>query len=242
MEEQKIMLSVILPTYNEVENIVDLIIAIQENIASLDNEIIVVDDDSPDLTWSVVEEKFKEVGHVSVIRRTHERGLTSAINAGLKASKGQYVTWMDCDFSHPPAIMLQMYDMALSENKVVIASRFVKGGSDSREGDFLIQRYLSLVLSFMSRWLVGLKVLDITSGYLVCEKKHLENIDYLRGDYGEYFIEMCSRLQKNNIVFHEFPYTFKNREKGESKTATNLFGLFKRGLKYIGVMITVSRS
>jgi dolichol-phosphate mannosyltransferase len=95
--------SVVMPTYNEKENIEALIDAVLETVKS-DVEVVVVDDDSPDETWRIVERISNEKGEdrVRLIHRTEERGLASAIRAGIKASRGDVVVVMDTDFSHPP--------------------------------------------------------------------------------------------------------------------------------------------
>src|SRR5688500_5538138 len=94
------MLSVILPTYNEADNIVPLIEEVRRAVG--DAEIVVVDDDSPDGTWRRVEEARPEV---RLLRRVGRRGLTSAIREGIQASRGERVAWMDCDFSTPPEVL-----------------------------------------------------------------------------------------------------------------------------------------
>lgn len=92
--------SVILPTYNEKENIKRLISEILENMGK-NVEILVVDDDSPDGTWKIVEDMAKENNNIILLRRMNKRGLTSALTDGIKLAKGNIIAWMDTDLSMP---------------------------------------------------------------------------------------------------------------------------------------------
>src|SRR5512139_3273139 len=96
-----VSVSVILPTFNEAGNIGLLIEALLARLPEL-SEIIVVDDDSPDLTWQVVEDLRKSDNRIRLIRRIGRRGLTSALQEGIEAAGGKLVFWMDCDLSQPP--------------------------------------------------------------------------------------------------------------------------------------------
>ena len=94
-------LTTILPTYNERDNIPILIEGILRAVRT-PVQVLVVDDDSPDGTWQVVQEIAAQEPHVRLIRRTDERGLTSAIWAGIRAADTDAVSWMDCDLAMPP--------------------------------------------------------------------------------------------------------------------------------------------
>jgi len=102
---QAVHVSVVLPTYNERDNIYPLIQALLNHLADASPEIIVVDDDSPDGTWQVVAEVAAQDERVRLLRRLDERGLTSAIAAGIEQARGDIVVWMDCDFSMPPEVV-----------------------------------------------------------------------------------------------------------------------------------------
>src|SRR5262245_44558753 len=97
--------SVILPTYNEAGNILDLIDAIHVALERTPHEIIVVDDDSPDGTWRLVRDRIARVPNAGLrlIHRTSDRGLTASLREGVRAARGENLAWMDCDFSMPPA-------------------------------------------------------------------------------------------------------------------------------------------
>lgn len=235
------LLSVVLPTWNEAENIGPLIRALEEALCGVDYELLVVDDDSPDGTWRIAGDSGRAKGRTRVMRRTGERGLTSAINAGIQNSRGSLVAWMDCDLSHPPELLPSLLAAVTAGADAAVASRFAPGGLDARSGKYGLQRFLSLLLMRLSQVATGLPVRDITSGYIVVRKYRLLDIGGLNGDYGEYFIDMVSRLRRTGCRMVEIPYTFKNREAGESKTATSALGYARRGLRYLAMLVRHNR-
>jgi dolichol-phosphate mannosyltransferase len=227
-----ILVSVILPTFNEAGNISRLIEVLLANLPE-SSEIVVVDDDSPDLTWQIVEGLRVVEPRIRLIRRIGRRGLTSALQEGIEAAEGEFVFWMDGDFSQPPEMISELLE-ALKTNDIVVASRYVPGGEEkghSPLGSFLsklICRFASLVLSS--------SIKDYTSGYIGTRKETLKNIP-LEGDYGEYCIGFLYRALKKGNRILEIPYTCQPRRAGESKTATNFFGYLSRGRKYIKTVL-----
>ena len=123
------MVSVILPSFNERENIEEAIRRISKALGEQLLEIIIVDDDSPDQTWRLVEEINHE--KVNLIHRTEEKGLASALAAGVNVSKGEIVVWLDCDLGIPPEQIINLIAQ-LETNDVSIGSRYVNNGSDTR--------------------------------------------------------------------------------------------------------------
>lgn len=232
--------SVVLPTYNEADNIIPLMEQLAHHLKAWSFELIVVDDDSPDGTWRLVETHARQHASVRLIHRTDQSGLTSAINSGLQASRGEVVCWMDCDLSHPPELISQLVGQVMRDGgfDAALASRYVEGGSDGRSGPYRLQRLLSLTLSMLSRLLSGSPVRDITSGYIAIRRAFFEQHGWLRGDYGEYFIDLMIRLSREECAVVEIPYTFTNRQHGESKTGTNWRDYARRGVKYLRVLFT----
>ncbi len=228
--------SIVLPTYNEAQNIIVLIHELQAQLQDRTHEIIVVDDDSPDKTWQKVSDFSKNNEAVQLIHRKNERGLTSAINAGINAATGGIVVWMDCDLSHPPSLLNTLLSALGNGVDAAIASRYATGGVDERDGAFKFQKILSLILSKIAFLTTRVPVQDITSGYIAIKRQTLNKALPLTGDYGEYFIDMLCKLAKNNTNFLEVPYSFKNRQFGESKTSTNFFGYFPKGIKYLRML------
>ncbi|OGO62138.1 MAG: hypothetical protein A2030_04040, partial [Chloroflexi bacterium RBG_19FT_COMBO_50_10] len=214
------LISIILATYNESENIGDMIAAI---FASLPDpvEIIVVDDNSPDLTWEIA----NGIGdpRLKVIRRVNARGLASAINRGIIESQGEFIGWMDADMCHPPALLPRMLE-PLQDCDVVIGSRYVKGGKDDRDpGRVLTSRFINRMASFV----LGHGILDYDSGFILMHRSVLDSVSLTPAGYGAYFIEFIYACCRKGLKVFEIPYTFTERARGVSKSNTNLlqFGI-----------------
>jgi dolichol-phosphate mannosyltransferase len=227
-------LSIVLPTFNERDNIIVLLKEL-DAVLQLPYEVIVVDDDSPDGTWRSVEDFAQANPHVRLLRRINERGLTSAFNAGLKLARGRLVMWMDVDLSMPPAKIPELLYAIQTGADVAVGSRYVSGGGDARAVNMhlTIQLMLSKLLSILGGWLLGCRFRDWSSGFIVLKRELLSGY-VLTGDYGEYFIDLIYYLIKKrgaNVV--EVPYVLVPRQRGESKTATDLWGLIRRGRKYL---------
>lgn len=236
-------ISVILPTLNEKENIKPLIEEIFHEIRE-DTEVIVVDDDSPDGTWAVVEELSKTNPNLFLLRRKGERGLASALEKGIAFSKGEVVVWMDCDLSMPPETIKTLYAEIVKGYDMAIGSRFVDGGgveiiTGSR--DTFLAYLLSLVLNRFVQFVLGSSVKDYTSGFIAVKRKILERIP-LSGDYGEYFIGLVYRAREQGYRILEVPYICKARRRGTSKTGSHLFHYLKRGSKYIWLTLKLKFS
>ncbi|MEW6714449.1 MAG: glycosyltransferase [Nitrospirota bacterium] len=222
--------SIVLPTYNEKDNIVDLIRAIQKSFNN-DVEIIVVDDDSPDKTWEVVGKIANE--DIRLLRRLDQKCLTTAISDGITLSKGAYVGWMDCDFSMPPEALPKM-TKALDEYDVAIGSRYITGGKDARNTPVGIIG--SILINYFAKYLLDSSITDYTTGFVVAKKKVVEDIG-LKGDYGEYCIDFLYKALKKGYKIKELPYHCIPRKFGESKTAPTLSKYLQRGTKYIQTIL-----
>lgn len=220
-------LSIILPTFNERDNISLLIESILQEVEGTELEIIVVDDNSPDGTWRIVKQLQQHTPSVRLIRRLGERGLTGALQMGISVARGVVILWMDCDFSHPPEIIPRMVEM-VGEFDVVLASRFVEGG----RSEYPPERTLaSLLLSYFARLILDSSVKDYTSGFVACRREVFDQIS-LTGRHGEYFIGFVYRCLKKGFSIREIPYTCVRRRRGRSKTAPNSLVLVARGLSY----------
>jgi dolichol-phosphate mannosyltransferase len=228
-----IQVSVILPTFNEAENIIPLIREILTQVPS-ESEIIVVDDDSPDKTWEAVEELGKEEMRVRLLRRIGRKGLTSALQEGINLSQGRYVFWMDCDFSMPPDKIPELLK-ALEDHDIAMASRYIPGGEE--KGHSRLGSFLSRVICQLASRVLDPSIKDFTSGYIGIRREVIKTLP-LRGDYGEYFIELIYKAHKKGYRIKEIPYRCLPRRSGESKTATHLWGYMKRGRKYL---VTIGR-
>jgi len=220
------LISIVLVTYNEKENILRVIEEIFCQITP-PVEIIVVDDDSPDKTWELV----KDLDHSSVklIHRTNERGLASAFCRGIQESQGEVVGWMDADMSMPPSLLPEMIQ-ELSHSDIVIASRYVRGGRDERS---FLRVASSRFINKLAQLILTPHVRDCDSGFIVVKREVLNQVPIIPTGYGEYFMEFLYAATKKGFRIFEVPYVFQERKKGNSKTAPSLTRFFRTGFDYI---------
>ncbi|MBI4065019.1 glycosyltransferase [Candidatus Gottesmanbacteria bacterium] len=211
-------LTVIIPTYNEAENIVPLLREIQKYIPAF-STILVVDDNSPDGTARLV----KTNTHVKLLVRTGNRGLTNSLRDGISATKSDIVAWMDCDFSHPPEVLPKLLSGVQHGADIVLATRIHNHG-------------LSLLLNRLSMLLFGTSITDYTTGFLAARREVLSHIP-LRGNYGEYCIDLLVRAQRKGYRIEEIPYASPPRRYGQSKTAPNISTLIRHGYGYIETVL-----
>ena len=229
-------LTTILPTYNERENIPILIAGILHNVRS-PVEVLVVDDNSPDGTWQVVEEIAAREPKVRLLKRTTERGLPSAIWAGIRSASGEAVSWMDCDLAMPPEIIPLLLERLSAGADIAIGSRYVRGGSDP--GHSLMARAFSITINTFASVLLGWGVRDYTSGFVAARREVFEQLT-LRGDYGEYCIDFLARAQMLGLRIDEVPYACGARFSGESKTGANVRDYLFRGWKYVVTVVRLA--
>jgi len=234
-----ISLSVVMPTFNEAENIAPLIRATLDEIRTHFTcrflEVLVVDDNSPDETWRVAAETGDPA--VRVIRRMSDHGLRKSIEHGVQEARGDIVVWMDCDFSHPPRYVPQLVACVCVGFDIAVNSRYVAGGEDVREGKGTwLQRMLSWLLNHFTWLMLGQAFRDYTSGFIAARTAVIRELG-LRGDYGEYFIDLIYRGVRAGYKVLELPYRNEPRAAGESKTGANIFDYARRGVKYIWILV-----
>jgi dolichol-phosphate mannosyltransferase len=240
-------LTVILPTYNERENVPVLIQGILRHVTT-PVRVLVVDDNSPDGTWQVVEQIARAEPRVRLLRRIDERGLTSAIWAGIRAVDTDAVSWMDCDLAMPPEVIPALLDQLEQGADIALGSRYVHGGSDP--GHSLMARAFSVTINLFASLLLGWGVRDYTSGFVAARRSIFAVGEdggngpgpglILRGDYGEYCIDLLARAQMAGLVVREVPYTCGARLSGESKTGSNPADYFRRGWKYVTTTLNLA--
>jgi dolichol-phosphate mannosyltransferase len=231
--ETPLSLTAILPTYNERENIPILIDCILRHVRP-PVQVLVVDDDSPDGTWQVVAEIAARDRRVRLLHRTTERGLTSAIWAGIRAADTDAVSWMDCDLAMPPEAIPALLARLEAGADIAVGSRYVAGGRDV--GHSLLARAFSVTINACAMLLLGWRVRDYTSGFIAARRGVFDRI-VLTGDYGEYCIDLLARAQFMGLRVEETPYVCGARLSGESKTATNIAGYLRRGRKYVVMIV-----
>ena len=220
------LVSVVLPSYNEKEVIIEAIERIEKAVGDKLLEIIIVDDNSPDGTWKLVEDYNH--AKVRLIRRINEKGLASALADGVKAAKGEYIVWMDCDLGLPPEDIPRLV-APLVDNDIVIGSRYCDGGKDLRPK---WRSMLSTVLNYYTMIILSFKVKDYTSGFVVVRREVFPHVGWKREGFGEYFVEFAWKAIRKGYRIKEVGYEFRDREKGVSKSAGDLSTLFKYGWQY----------
>lgn len=209
--------SIVLPTYNEKDNIVELIQAILAALRpeNLEYEIIVVDDNSPDGTAEAVRERFLADCQVKLFVRTHERGLATALRHGIDHSAGEILVFMDTDFNHDPVIIPQMIKF-LEYYDIIIGSRFVMaGGMEDR-----FRQFSSLIYNYGIRLLFGTPVHDNLSGFFSIYREKLASMDLeqIYYGYGDYFIRLLMVAHKRGYRMLEIPVFYRLRLHGHTKT------------------------
>ncbi len=218
--------SIVLATYNERENIVDTIQSIFEHVKD-PVEVIVVDDDSADQTWQLVESLGDP--RVVVIRRVDTRGLASAFNRGIIESRGEIVGWMDADMCMPPSMLPAMVDK-LNEHDIVVGSRYAQGGKDDRAALRVIS---SRLINGLAGLVLGYGIKDYDSGFVVLRRTVFNKVSIIPTGYGAYFMEFLYTCRKKGLTVYEMPYVFRDRAKGISKSAPSILKFFKTGMQYV---------
>jgi dolichol-phosphate mannosyltransferase len=210
---------VVLPTYNERENIVQLLTALRAAVPEA--HVLVVDDNSPDGTAGVARRVAEELGHIEVMVREEKQGLGVAYRAGLAVGvENGYdvICHLDADLSHDPAVLPILVDtLVAGHGDLVIGSRYVPGGSIPHWP--LYRRALSRVGNFYAGMVLGTSVRDNTSGYRAYRAEILKDIDYASTrakGYG-FMIETAYRVWLAGGRVLEAPIAFTDRVRGYSK-------------------------
>lgn len=209
---------IIVPTYNEIENIKNLAEAIQE-VTPQQVELLIVDDGSPDGTGQLADTLARENSRVHVLHRAKKMGLGTAYVAGFGwALERDYeaIIEMDADFSHNPRYLPTMLE-ELRKNDFVIGSRYVDGGGTVNWGAG--RKILSRGGSFYSRMILGAPIRDFTGGFNGWKRHVLQAVDLptLRSDGYSFQIELKYRAFNRGFKYTEFPIIFEDRKVGRSK-------------------------
>lgn len=227
--ERSLGFSLVIPTYNEsknVEKIVRQLTALLDEFVPNNYELILVDDNSPDRTWEVAHALTQKYGQLRVMRRQHERGLSSAVIRGWQAAQGKILGVIDADLQHPPETLIQLLSQMQAGADLAVASRHVEGGGVSDWS--VVRRFLSRgaqVLGLLILPNVVGRVTDPMSGYFMVRRSaisgpHLNPLGY------KILLEVIGRGQIKEIA--EVGYVFQEREEGESKVT------WKQYFTYLG--------
>ena len=208
-------LSVVIPTYNEAENLPILISRLGAVLEGIDYELVVVDDDSPDQTWKIAQRLGNEDKRIKVIRRQDARGLSSAVVTGMASSNGKVISVMDADMQHDEAILPQMY-RAVAEGKydICVGSREAPGGD---YGDWSkSRRFVSYTAKAMAYLALSTPIKDPMSGYFAISHEYFDRtIDRINPSGFKILLEFVTRGDKPRV--EEIGYRFRNRVYGETK-------------------------
>ena len=219
-------ISIILPCYNERENVFELVKAINGELGTYSHEIIVVDDNSPDGTYqALIDENLDFV--LPIVRKT-DKGFAKSIRCGIENAKGDIIIIMDSDFNHQPKYLPFMIDN-IAYYDCVSASRFQYGGAmDSRS-----RHYFSWIFNIFIRLMTGGMVTDSLYGYFAIKRKELLSVNFedVYYGYGDYCIRLFFYLQKRNVSILQFPAINGKRLAGKGNSS--FFKVFKLYLKAV---------
>jgi dolichol-phosphate mannosyltransferase len=217
---------VVLPTFEEAENVVPMLEALVKVLdrASLNGRVLVVDDSSPDGTAELVREVSRREPRVDVVVRPEKAGIGPAYRQGFAhalAGGADLIVQMDCDFSHDPAVVPQLVTAA-QEADLVLGSRYVRGGGVTKWG--ALRRAISRGGCLYAKAMLGVSVNDLTGGFKCWRREVLDAIPLEQvsaAGYG-FQIEMTYRTLRMGYSVVEVPITFSERSLGSSKMGSRI--------------------
>jgi dolichol-phosphate mannosyltransferase len=216
----------VLPTYNEAENIDPFVRAVLPQLASsgVEHHLLIVDDNSPDGTGVLADKLAAEFEEVEVLHRPGKQGLGRAYLAGFRRvlhSGADLILEMDADFSHDPADVPRLIAAAQTAD-LVLGSRYVRGGGVSDWG--LVRRMLSRGGCWYAQHILGIQVRDLTGGFKCFNRRVLEEIrlDDVHADGYGFQIELTYYAVKAGFSVLEVPITFRERQMGTSKMSPRI--------------------
>lgn len=229
---------VIIPTYNERENIQDIIRTVFQIEQGF--HILVVDDNSPDGTAYLVKQLQTEFpNELFLLQREKKNGLGRAYIAGFEWSlqhQYDYIFEMDADFSHNPNDLQKLYEACVQGADLSVGSRYITGVNVVNWP--LSRVLLSYIASMYVRWITGMEVMDTTAGFVCYKRSTLEKINLKKVQFIGYAfqIEMKYRTYAKDLTIKEIPIIFTDRTKGQSKMSAGIikeaiFGVLKLRIK-----------
>ncbi len=217
-------ISIIIPTYNESKNILQVLKSIGENLPNrILTEAIIVDDSSPDGTGKIVEDYINGVKKIAnytidVIHRKAKSGLSSAILKGIQHANGDTIVVMDSDFSHSPQIIPRLLDtLKKYQCDIVVASRYVKGGKIKEWS--LKRKLLSKIATLIAKKGLGVKITDPMSGFFAFKRQIIKGLKFDAIGY-KMLLEILVKTKGASVK--EIPYTFTDRKFGSSKVTMSV--------------------
>jgi dolichol-phosphate mannosyltransferase len=216
---------IIMPTYNERENLGAIVPEVRRHLPEAD--LLVIDDGSPDGTGQLADELAAKDSHIKVMHRAGKLGLGTAYVAGFKralAEGYEYVFEMDADFSHDPRYLPELLKTVREDGAdVAVGSRYVSGGGTRNWG--IGRKIISRGGSLYARTILGVHIRDLTGGFQCFRRRVLESLDLDRvGSAGYSFqIEMKFRSLRKGFRVVEVPIVFVDRKVGKSKMSRQIF-------------------
>jgi dolichol-phosphate mannosyltransferase len=226
LDTRALSLWVVLPTYNEADNLAPLVSALERVFEryGLDGRILVVDDGSPDGTGDIADRIAHQNPRVQVLHRRAKNGLGRAYVDGFRVvldAGAALVVQMDCDFSHDPEDVARLVEETTRAD-IVLGSRYVAGGRTEDWG--VVRRFVSRFGSMYARAVLGAPVRDLTGGFKCFRREALLALDIESVDAAGYGfqIEMTHRALKRGLAIREIPILFRDRRAGQSKMSSRI--------------------
>lgn len=218
-------ISIVIPTYNERSNIGPLVEAVGAALGDIPWEMIIVDDDSPDQTFSEVSRLARDEPRLRCLRRVGRRGLSSAVIEGALVANGSVIAVMDADFQHDESILRAMFERLVSENAdIVVGSRYADGGGIG-EWDATRAR-MSDYATRMACMLVGNQTSDPMSGFFMVRREIFASVIYDLSQQGYKILLDIISSSHTPLKIEEIPYVFRTRQAGESKISIMVLAEF----------------
>jgi len=206
-------LSLVVPTFNEAENLRVLLPRLEDTLKGLEYEVIVVDDDSPDGSWRVARDHGEKDARVRFVRRENARGLGTAVLEGFRQARGRVLAVMDADLQHDETILPRIVEES-RRNELVVATRFAKGGGTGRWS--WLRKLQSRVASELAHLVLDVRLSDPMSGFFALRREVYERVaDRMRGQGFKVLVELDCLARPQTVA--EVPYVFRLRKSGRSK-------------------------
>ena len=212
------MYSIILPCYNERDNLKLLISEIQNILKNINFEIIIIDDNSEDGTEKMITENFSKMQNLMFVKRENKiRSLGKSVLVGLLKAKNDYIIVMDSDFNHDPNDLLKIIEIQTKHHyDLICCSRFI----DKKSNDYVLRYKLSEYYNLLIKPFLNSKIKDNLSGFFLINKELLSNLklDKIFYGYGDYYFRLLFYLQKKTNKIYEMGIVYNERKYGKSKT------------------------
>ena len=223
-------ISIILPTYNEKDNIVRLVEIIKKLNIEQTFEILIIDDNSPDGTYQFSKDNLSNEKNVKIVLRKNIRGLAFSIKEGIEKSTGEHIIVMDTDFTHDPILIKKMISLS-SKYEIISGSRYVSGGYMENQLHGKLSYYYNIMLKFILKT----KINDNLGGYFLIKRDLLNQLEFdkIFYGYGDYFFRLLYFCKNKNAKIIEIPAVYKQRIYGKSKSnfTAMLFKYFYAAVK-----------